>query len=378
MADAAARANLLRESITKLPAFNGDGTDALTPEQWISRIEKVRVTTGWTDDQTMSFMYTSLRGVALTWYEGLSRNGIADTYAAFRPAFLNCFAPMQTARSAVVTLHDVKQGPTELVVAFHSRVLKVLNDLEAILPAASRAPATRVYPPAILAVNQFVALANDVKDGHLETMVNLGVTIAVNHIGIQMFVAGLRSSIRDKMMENMPTELYAALQRALDLEKIHCPPSRLLSSAAVHEIDNEAEASEMDGEIEAIQRRLAGLQNRRSQFRPQNQGQGSKAKGKFAGNKKLIICRCCEKTGHMQDACYTRINKRLPCVDQNGKPLAIQPPFPDTPPRKRGGVAEVAAQPMASQPLAGAPPPSQLAPPANQQGFWTPFPPNFQ
>ena len=58
----------------------------------------------------------------------------------------------------------------------------------------------------------------------------------------------------------------------------------------------------------------------------------------------------------MQDACYTRINKRLPCVDQNGKPLAIQPPFPDAPPRKRGGVAEVAAQPMASQPLAGAPP----------------------
>ena len=66
MGDAAQRANLLRESITKLPAFNGDGTDALTPEQWIARIEKVRVTTGWTDEQTMSFMYTSLRGVALT------------------------------------------------------------------------------------------------------------------------------------------------------------------------------------------------------------------------------------------------------------------------------------------------------------------------
>ena len=373
MADAAQRANLLRESITKLPAFNGDGTDALTPEQWIARIEKVRVTTGWTDEQTMSFMYTSLRGVALTWYEGLSRNGIADTYAAFRPAFLACFAPMQTARSAVVTLHDVKQGATELVVAFHSRVLKVLNDLEAILPPASRTPATRVYPAAILAVPQFVALADNVKDAHLATMVNLGVTIAVNHIGIQMFVAGLKSSIRDKMMENMPNDLYGALQRALDLEKIHCPPSSRISSS-VNEISNDMDESEVDGEIEAIQRRLAGLQNRRSQFR--SQGQNQKSRGKPSGNKKTIICRCCEKIGHMQEACYTRINKRLPCVDQNGVPLRVQPPFPDTPPRKRGGVSEVDSQQAVPQP-AGAPPTSHFAPPTNHQGFWTPFPPNF-
>ena len=175
----------------------------------------------------------------------------------------------------------------------------------------------------------------------------------------------------------MPTELYTALQRALDLEKINCPPSRI-SSAAVHEISDDTEASEVDGEIEAIQRQLAGLQNRRSQFRPQgqNSGQGSKNKGKFAGNKKTIICRCCEKVGHMQDVCYTRINRRLPCVDQNGAPLKVQPPFPDTAPRKRGGVSEVEAQQMASQPPAGAPP-SNFAPPSNQQGFWTPFSTNF-
>ena len=78
----------------------------------------------------------------------------------------------------------------------------------------------------------------------------------------------------------------------------------------------------------------------------------------------------------MQDVCFTRINRRLPCVDQNGAPLKVQPPFPDTTPKKRGGVSEVEAQQMASQPPAGAPP-SQFAPPSNQQGFWTPFPPNF-
>ena len=64
------RHNLLRESVTtRLPLFNGDGTDALTPEQWIARIDKVGVTTGWDGPQTMSFIYASLRNVALHWYE---------------------------------------------------------------------------------------------------------------------------------------------------------------------------------------------------------------------------------------------------------------------------------------------------------------------
>ena len=75
----------------------------------------------------MPFLYTSLRGVALSWYEGLGRNQTAKTWVAFRPAFLSCFAPTQTARSAVITLHDIKQGSSELVVAFHSRIMKVLN-----------------------------------------------------------------------------------------------------------------------------------------------------------------------------------------------------------------------------------------------------------
>ena len=373
MGDAAQRAALLRESVTRLPIFNGDGTDALTPEQWIERIDKARVTTGWDDAQTLSFLYTSLRGVSLHWYEGLGRNKIPNTYAAFRPAFLSCFAPMQTARSAVITLHDIKQGATELVVAFHSRIIKVLNDLEAIIPAASRTPAEMVYAPEILAVNQFVALADNVKDTQLVTMVNLGVTAAMNHIGIQLFVAGLKHQIRDKMMEQMPADLWAALHRALDLEKIHCPPSKVFP--AVNEIDD-VEAGEVDGEIEAIQKRLANLQNRRAQWRPQ--GQSNKSKGKFsapAGNRKQIICRCCEKIGHMQDVCHTRINKRLPCVDQNGAPLKVQPPFPDTPQKRRGGVSEVESQ-QPSNPLVGAPQ-NGFAPPSNQNGFWTPFPPNF-
>ena len=85
-------------------------------------------------------------------------------------------------------MHDIKQGATELVVAFHSRIIKVLNDLEAIIPAASRTPDEMVYLPAILAVNQFAALGDDVKNTQLESMVNLGVTVAMNHIMVNTCV----------------------------------------------------------------------------------------------------------------------------------------------------------------------------------------------
>ena len=39
MGDAADNASLVRESVTKISIFNGDGNDAFTPEQWISTLK---------------------------------------------------------------------------------------------------------------------------------------------------------------------------------------------------------------------------------------------------------------------------------------------------------------------------------------------------
>ena len=123
------RANLVREAVTRLPIFTGDDKDAFTPEQWIARIERVRVTTGWNDEETMSFVYVGLRGIALQWYESFKRSGIANTYAAFRTAFRSSFSHAHTAGSCVGTLHDVKQAATETVVAFYAKVVKIVDDI---------------------------------------------------------------------------------------------------------------------------------------------------------------------------------------------------------------------------------------------------------
>ena len=60
---------LLRDAVTRIPLYTGDGNDAFTPAQWIARITKARDTAAWNEANTMSFVYISLRGKALKWHE---------------------------------------------------------------------------------------------------------------------------------------------------------------------------------------------------------------------------------------------------------------------------------------------------------------------
>jgi hypothetical protein len=132
--------------VTRIPIYTGDGNDTFKPDQWLKRITKARVTAGWNDVNTMSFVYVSLRGKALKWYECLNRCGVQLDYAGFSEAFLYSFAPACTARTATETLHEVKQQPTEDVVGFYARVISIVDELELLLPAAARAPAAAVVP----------------------------------------------------------------------------------------------------------------------------------------------------------------------------------------------------------------------------------------
>ena len=110
--------NLLRDAVTRIPIFTGDGNDAFTPAQWIDRIRKAAIAATWNDEQTMSFVYVSLRGKALKWHECLARSNIVMDFPHFTTAFMESFAPARTARTATVNLHEIKQQPAEDVVGF--------------------------------------------------------------------------------------------------------------------------------------------------------------------------------------------------------------------------------------------------------------------
>ena len=367
--------NLLRDAVTRIPIWTGDNKDVFTPEQWLARIEKARVAAAWNEADTLSFIYCSLRGEALLWYDVLKRSGIADTYDAFRTAFLTSYAPALTARTATVCLHDIKQTAQETIVAFYSRVIKAVNDLENLLPAAQRVPAGAAYPAEVVALAGYAGLAADVRNNGIAALINSGITTAMNHIGLQLFVAGLRSSIRDELMKNMPDSLWAAFQSAMAMEKITSTP-KASAFAAVNQVS--AEQPESEGEIEleidAVRAQLKRLEYRKNSGRPNTSGRtggGTGNTGKY--DPKSVVCRCCNKKGHMQEVCYTRIKKNLPCVDAQGKPWRTQPAKP-----AQGRVNEVSEQQIGTPMAPISQPPLNFAPPSSSGGYWTPYPPNFQ
>lgn len=112
---------------------------------------------------------------------------------------------------------------------FYSRVIKAVNDLEALLPAAQRANAA-TYLTAIIALAGYNAIPEADRRAGVQRLLDTGITTAMNHIGLQLFVAGLRSSIRDELMKNMPAFLWKPFKMPSRWRKSPPPQSLHLCS----------------------------------------------------------------------------------------------------------------------------------------------------
>ncbi len=119
----------------------------------------------------MSYVYNdALRGLALQWYESLKRFNINDNYwPSIRAKMLDAYSRVQTARTAVVNLSDLKQGALESVTDFWSRVARIVYDLKTLMPAASRTPAGVTWDNAITALNGWGDVAANIKENNSRT-----------------------------------------------------------------------------------------------------------------------------------------------------------------------------------------------------------------
>ena len=103
--------------ILQLPIWSSDATkDGYTIEQRCNRVDKAASTGGWTDKDTMLYIYNAFRGPALKWLEAFKRFGInEDSWIAVKAELLNTYSRVQTARTTVVNLADLKQGASESI-----------------------------------------------------------------------------------------------------------------------------------------------------------------------------------------------------------------------------------------------------------------------
>ena len=131
-----AQTEALRQAeLAKIPIWTGSkSVDQFSAEQWIERIQRAKNASAWNDAQTMSFVFNALRSDALLWYDSLKRSGVnQNVWDDFKAAFLQAYSSIRTTRSTIVNLADVKQGPNESVVAYYPKVVKAIDDLEALV-----------------------------------------------------------------------------------------------------------------------------------------------------------------------------------------------------------------------------------------------------
>ena len=64
--------DLRQADLAKLPLFSGDKTDIFTCEQWISRVQRAKDSSGWNNARTMTYVLNALRGSAFAYTRSIN------------------------------------------------------------------------------------------------------------------------------------------------------------------------------------------------------------------------------------------------------------------------------------------------------------------
>jgi len=356
---------LMQADLAKLPLWSGDSAkDGYTVEQWCKRVDKAAASAGWDPANTMSYVYNALRGDALRWYESLKRFNINDNdWPSVRAEMLDAYSRVQTARTAVVNLSDLKQGASESVTNFGSRVARIVDDLEILMPAAARTPAGVTWADEITALAGWGGVAAAIKTTQLQNAANRVIWNTYNHLGVQLFISNLKPVFRDEMLKAPPTDLNAAIKQARQLEKIVLKPentsasvSELQQEATGHHDNVDAEIAALSAQFQALIKKRNGANGRggRGAANGNRGGRGGRGRGAprgggaANGNSSYNVCRYCKKPGHLQKVCNSRIKAGAPQVDLNGKPYVYGQEVEEDEQGTEGGAAGGSANPWAA------------------------------
>ena len=204
-------------------------------------------------------------------------------------------------------------------------------------------PPAAPWTAAVLAVPQFVALAQAVKDEQAQRLLKHGAKDAYNRLGMQLFIAGLKPLLRMELMKSNPQNMRDAFDAVIVAEKIISEPQKFGQRSIMamtakfedDETDGQAEEEQedednTDAEIAALSAKLKKLKKRSQakgnkgqksgQKQANNTNQG-KANNQRGGGNKPGACRYCKQEGHFQQECYARKAAGAPLVDAQGQPF---------------------------------------------------------
>lgn len=311
-----------QKSYTKIPNFFGDpGVDYFKPEEWITRVDTNRQAARWDDEQTLTVIFNALRGKALTWYMVMRQRQIQNfnTFDGFRPLFLETFSAARTSKAVVGIFHGLNQQPKETVLDFFNRVGKASDDMTTLRPPLPN-PVAADWKAEVIALAGWGALEAAVKTDQGLSFMRKGATATMEHVAVQLFIAGLKQNIREQLLNSAPaggySNLWSACRAALEIEKNIKEPTAAIkllqpTGAVVHAAEaatptenNQTDSEQLSEEEIAMLRRFPNLF--RGRFRGRGRGRGGRGSNSNKTNSTAsgsTKCFNCNEMGHWAREC---------------------------------------------------------------------------
>jgi hypothetical protein len=342
--------NLRQANLAKLPFFTGTKANTFTCEQWITRVQRAKDTSGWDDAHTMTYVLNALRGSAFAWTRSINRSTKVDinNWNSFKAGLLNAFSVIRTSHTTTINLTSLLQGTTELVTDYYIRVVDAVNDIESMKKLNQQRLPDNPWQEAA-AVPGFMALAITTRAKILMDLVDFGIQDMLDFISLNLFVSGLKPHIREEVMRQIPKTLNDTFDMAVQSEKINYASAKTTGATALpvmpvdqHNPPLPAEETEADllavlEDIEAKnESHVAAIKTKLNKFCRNGQSSGNRSSANKNSSKsssgarkpnpdKDVKCRYCNKMGHYQLACHFWKRDGAPMVANDGTPYTSRP-----------------------------------------------------
>jgi hypothetical protein len=312
------------------------GKDTIAARLLIIRINDPGAIANWNNDRKLLEFKMCLRDKAVGWFEGLTKDRVAtDNWDTVKAEFLETYEPKYSAKTTCANFTDLTQKLEESINDYTYHVQMAYKRL------TDKKPAT------------MAAVRNTITAGATEAEVKAeGISDAFKFIKHQLFLAGLKDGIRDKVLEAAKDTFTESVKVARNLETIQNDHRRLSKINAIKSDMEEDRAKEIvwdnlsDDQLAQLSAIHFGQNNRYNN----NGNNNNNCNKKNNNNRPTQLCnpntecRYCKKKGHLQKDCFSRKRDQAPMVDANGKPY-----------QQNNRVNNVADQPTAAQtaPTAG-------------------------
>ena len=203
---------------TDIPLFYARrDKDTVLPRILIDRIEDAAAIATWDEARKIRELKLCLRDRAIIWWKSL-RDTTTDlaVWDEVKTAFLRAYEPKYTAKTVCANFTDLKQHPDESMNDFLCRVQVAYDRL------IDNKPAT------------MAAVRNNMAGGATEAQVKAeGINDMALFFKHQLFLAGVKDSIRDRILEAGKNSLQESLELARELEAIQNDRKRSQKIAAL-------------------------------------------------------------------------------------------------------------------------------------------------